>query len=286
MSIANKFSPAGRSRTVCHAALAMLLFCQLGSAAAQEFVGIVHARHNLGLSVGVPGVVARVHVEPGARVEANQRLVTLDDKLQATDVERRRVILEDQAELKGSAERVRIIQPMLEDTRKLLGAKGSVSRDEAARVELDYVAASSRLAQLEAQKARERLELALAEQERGQRYLLAPVAGVVTRIDIDLGEWAKAGEAVLQLVDASVCHVRVHVPYAAARGLKHGTQVPISFEAGSGLPPVTGSVSFISPVVDVASGTVALRLTFSNPRGLVPPGIKGTITLGGAAKSR
>ena len=73
MSITTQLSPVGRPRTLHRAALALLLSILLGPAAAQEFVGIVYPRHSLSLSVGVPGVVAKVHVEPGARVEAGRR---------------------------------------------------------------------------------------------------------------------------------------------------------------------------------------------------------------------
>ncbi|WP_043458013.1 efflux RND transporter periplasmic adaptor subunit [Azohydromonas australica] len=253
-------------------------------ALAAEYVGIVYPRHDLTLSVPVPGIVSRVLVEPGKRVEARQALLALDDRMQATEEQRRKVVLEDQSEMQATQERLRIVEPLHEDMRKLQGTRGAVSREEAARVELDVVTARSRLAQLQAQKKRERIELQGAEQERQLRQLLAPVGGVVTRIDIEIGEWAKPGDAVVQLVDASVCQLRANVPAAVARGLRTGTTLPVRFEPALGLPEVKGELTFVSPAVDPASGLVELRVRFANADARVPSGVKGYLQVPGAAR--
>jgi len=44
--------------------------------------------------------------------------------------------------------------------------------------------------------------------------------------------------------------------------------------------PVTGTISFVSPVADPASGLVELRVTFPNPGERIRPGIKGSVVLG------
>jgi RND family efflux transporter MFP subunit len=266
------------------AALLLASCAWAAPAAAAEFVGIVHARHDLTLSVSVPGVVARVLVEPGRRVEAQQPLLQLDDRIQGTEAQRRRVMLEDMSELQSTEERLRIVQPLHEDMKKLQGSRGAVSREEAARVELDVVTARGRLAQLQVQKKRERVELQGAEQERALRQLVAPVAGVVTKVDVEIGEWAKPGDALVQVVDASVCQLRVNVPAAVARGLKAGATLPVRFDPVLELPEVKGELIFVSPAVDAASGLVELRLRFANPALKIPSGVKGYLQLAGAAR--
>jgi RND family efflux transporter MFP subunit len=246
---------------------------------AADFTGIVHARHQLTLSVPTPGIVARVLVEPGRRVEAGAILVQLDERVQATEEQRRRVIASDESELRATEERLALVQPLAEDARRLRGTPGALSREDAARAELELVASRGRLAQLQAQKQREKLELAAAEHERSQRRLVAPVAGVVAKVDIDPGEWARPGDALVELVDASVLHLRVNLPAAVARGLKDGQSLSVAFEPALQLPSAQGQVSFIAPVVDAASGLVEVRVRFANPGGRVPPGIKGVLKL-------
>lgn len=263
------------------AALALLL-ALTGSARAADYIGIVHARHKLSLSLPVTGVVAKVAVEPGQKVGVGQALILLDERAQALEEQRRRTQYEDLSELRATEERLKVVQPLAEDARKLAASRGALSREDAARNELDFIATRGRLAQLQAQKTREKLEMQLAETDRQQRRLLAPVAGVVTRVGIDVGEWAKPGDTLVELVDASVLHLRVNVPAAAARKLKDGQALPVSVD---GADTLNGSVSFISPVTDAASGLVEVRVRFANPAGRVVAGSKGIVRLdGGAAK--
>ncbi len=252
---------------------------QATAAQAREFTGLVHARHDLILSVGVPGIVARVPVVVGQRVEARAPLLYLDERIQATEVQRRKVTLDDMSELRATEERVRTLAPLYEDTRKLLNARGAVSREEVARLELELVTARGRLAQLQAQKTRERMELTAAEQDRDQRRLTAPVAGVVTRVDTDVGEWAKPGDALIQLVDADTGYLKLNLPPAAALPLKRDAEVPVRFDATTGIAPIRAKVSYVAPVIDPASGLVEVRLAFANPKGAVPSGIKGIVDL-------
>jgi multidrug resistance efflux pump len=111
------------------------------------------------------------------------------------------------------------------------------------------------------------------------RRVVAPVSGIVTRVDLELGEWAKIGEPVLQIVDADVCYLRVNITPMALRKLKLDQQIPISFEPALRIPPVRGRVSYLSPGIDAASGLVEIRVTFQNPGWRVPPGVKGLITV-------
>ena len=263
--------------------LACWLALASAGAGAADYTGIVHARHHLTLSVAVPGIIAKVLVEPGRRVGAQEALLLLDDRMQATEEQRRRTMLEDSAEIKATDERLKIVQTLAEDARKLAGTRGAISREDAARTELDLVATRGRLDQLQAQKRRERLELQVAEQERAQRRLVAPVAGVVTKVQADLGEWARPGDPMVELVDTSVLHLQVNVPAAAARSVREGASLPISFEPTLGLPPVNGNVIFISPAIDAASGLVEMRLRFANPNGRVPPGVKAMARIEGGA---
>lgn len=249
------------------------------AALAAEYTGIVHARHQLSLSVAAPGVVAAVPVQPGRRVQAGQVLLQLDDRLQVLEEQRRRIVMDDVSELRATEERLKLVQPLAEDARRLAATKGALSREDLARAELDLLTTRGRLLQLQAQEEREKSEHAGAAQERAQRRLLAPVGGVVTKVAIDVGEWARPGDALVELVDASVLQLRLNVPAAAARQLKEGATLEVSFEAALQIPPVQGRLVFVSPAVDAASGLVALRVQFDNPGGRIPPGIKGVIKL-------
>lgn len=259
----------------CACALPLTLLPPLLHAA--EYVGIVHPNHELNLAMGTGGVIASVRVLPGQHVRANDVLMVLDDRLQALEVERRKAIYDDKSELRATQERVRALNQMLADNRRVFEKTGSISRDELLKLEIETSAAVARVQQLEAQEERERLEHAGAVLERQLRQLPAPVEGVITKVDAKVGEWAKPGDALLTLVDVLSCYLKVNVPVRAVAGLRPGARLPIRVEGASA--PVTGTVSFLSSVADPASGLVEMRLTFPNPAGL-RPGVKGSIVLG------
>lgn len=264
-------------------ALPRLLLCLVAlpglPAAAADYTGLVHARHQLALSVAAPGVVTARPVEPGRRVQAGQLLLQLDDRLQAIEERRRKAVLDDRSELDAVQARLALVKPLAEDARRLQGTAGALSREDVARAELDLVATQGRLLQLQAQEARERVEYEGAVAERALRRLTAPVAGVVARVSIDIGEWARPGDALVELVDASELHLRVNVPAAATRALKTGMALTLRFDPALGLPDVPGKLSSIAPAVDAASGLVELRVAFANPGGRVPPGVKAQVSL-------
>jgi len=250
-----------------------------GVSTATEFTGLIIPRHDILVSAGVAASVMQVQTEVGKRVKEGQLLVQLDDRLQVLEAQRRRIIFEDDSELKAARDRVRILRPLAEDSRRAFQAGGSVSREELTRLELDLASAAARVEQLQAQKVREKSELDIADQDRLLRRVTAPVSGIVTRVDLEAGEWAKIGEPVLQIVDADVCYLRVAVSPMAMRRLKLEQPLTIQFEPILKIAPVRGRVSFLSPGIDPASGLVEIRVTFQNPGWRVPPGVKGSITL-------
>ncbi len=262
------------------AALALLAGTAL-PALAEQYTGLVHPNREVTLSMGVGGVVSKLNVRPGQSVRANQVLLVLDDRMQAIEVSRREVIFHDDSELNVAQDRVRSLKIMYDDTKRVFDSTGSISRDEMSKLEIEYSSARGRLEQLVQQKRREKLEYDLARQERDLRDLTAPVAGVITRVEPKVGEWAKPGETMMMLVDAASCYLTVNVPLRAVPDLKVGATLPVRFEASANAPATTGKVSFVSTVADAASGLVEVRLTFANPGLKIRPGIKGMVDLNG-----
>ena len=246
---------------------------------AKSFSGLIYPLHDITLSAGVSGLVMNRVVLPGQAVKANQILLQLDDRLQSIESNRRRVIFEDQSELQATRDRLSILNTLLHDTRAVFNSTGSISKDELLRLEAEQLASRGRLEQLVEQKKREQLDYKSAEGDRLQRHITAPISGVVTKIIPQVGEWAKAGDTMLHLVDTSVAVLRLAVPHNSANALKVGARQVIRLESGSSAAEVTGQIKFVSPVADPASGLVQVEISFSNPGRRIKTGIKGTIDL-------
>jgi RND family efflux transporter MFP subunit len=249
------------------------------NANAKSFSGLVYPLHDITLSAGVAGLVMKRLVLPGQAVKANQLLLQLDDRLQSIESNRRRIIFEDQSEIQATRDRLRILDTMLKNTRAVFDSTGSISKDELLRLEAEQLASQGRLAQLIEQKKREQLDYESAERDRLQRHITSPINGVITKVIPQVGEWAKAGDPILHLVDTSVAILRLAVPHNLASQLKTGAKQLIQLESGSKVTEVNGLIKFVSPVADPASGLVQVEVSFNNPGRRIKTGIKGSINI-------
>jgi RND family efflux transporter MFP subunit len=265
-------------------ALACALLAAAGTRAqGAEFIGIVYPVRDLALSVHVAAVVEQAPVAVGQRVAAGQLILRQDSRLQEAERERRRVILQDRGELDSTEQRRRLIEGLVRDATALYERAGTVSRDEVTKLRLELESATGRVEQLRQAKRREQVELDLAERELALRELRAPVAGVVTMVKVQGGEWAAPGEAIVRLVDETVCELRVNVSPAAARRLATGATVAVRVEDPAVAAAVSGRVTFVSPVVDAASSLVEVRVQFPNADRRIRPGVKARLRVEGAS---
>ena len=278
MPSAASLIPVSLARLSARVALVALCAASAG-ASADQFVGLVHPHTEVALSMGVGGVVARLHVRPGQPVRAGQALLVLDDRMQELEVNRRQVVWQDDSELNAARDRARALKTMYDNTKRVFDSTGSISRDELSRLEVEYSGARGRVEQLVAQKRREKIEYDGAAAERALRAMTAPRAGVITRVVAKVGEWAKPGEPLMALVDASTCYLTTNVPLRVVPGLKAGQPIQVRFEAAANTAPVTGKVTYVSSVADPASGLVEVRVDLPNKALLIRPGIKGLIDL-------
>lgn len=266
--------------SLLRAAAALALALAWPAAQAQDYPGLLQPLHDITLSTGVGGIVASRAVRPGSRVAPRQVLMVLDDRLQQVEQDRRRVIVQDESELRATEERARISKTLYEDAKRVYDRTGSISRDELMRLEAEALATQGRVEQLRAQKEREKLEHSGAQQERQMRQLVAPVGGVVAKVDIEVGEWAKPGEPLIRLVDASTLVFKANLPMQAVASLRAGMTVPVVVEDAGKLVQASARVSFVSPVADPASGLVEVRAEIRNPGSRLRPGSRAVLRLG------
>lgn len=262
----------------------LLLMCALGAsltAQAADFVGIIYPGKDATLSVKAPGVVSRVMVQVGQRVRAGQSILEVDARAQQLEVDRREIILNDQAELDSTKQRAVILEQLVRDASLLYEAAGTVSREELMKLRLELEATRGRMAQLRESKRREETEVRLANEDRRMRVLAAPSPGVVTAIQVHPGEWVAPGDPVVRLVDDAWCELRVNVSLAAGRALVVGQQTTVLVDDPAVGLPVSGRVSFVSPVVDAASSLVEVRIRLQNEDRRIRPGVKARLRLEG-----
>jgi cobalt-zinc-cadmium efflux system membrane fusion protein len=99
----------------------------------------------------------------------------------------------------------------------------------------------------------------------------APFDGTIIQKHITLGEFLEANADVFLIADLSSVWVDINVNKKDLPRVKAGQQVTIS--AQDGIPPVTGAIAFVAPVVGSETRTTTARVILPNPDGLWRPGL-------------
>ena len=251
----------------------------LSTAQAAEISGIVYPLHDLTLSAGVGAVVLSKEVTLGQSVHALQLLLVLDDRQQVIEMERRRIVRDDHSEQEAEAKKSEIMEQLYTQTQQIFDSTGAISTDELLRLKSDYLTQKGRHAQLLAQKAREAVEYEAAAVDRDMRHVLAPVAGVITRLYVEPGEWAKPGDPLVHLVDVNTCYLKIAMPLQYASKVRAGMTVQLSLYEGGAVVKQKAEFTFVSPAADPASGLVEARISFDNAKLRIRPGTKGSVEI-------
>jgi RND family efflux transporter MFP subunit len=206
------------------------------------------------LNSPLDGIVSRVWFKEGDFVEEGKVLLELDKSLQELEVARRKVVAETR-------------RSELDRLQKLFDRTGSVSEEQLEKKRLEYQEAAA--------------ELALAEDLLRKRLIVAPFSGYI--VDLyrrEPGEGCRQNETPLvRLVDTRrarlVCTMEAKLGYR----LKPGQQLPLEIEAGDKPARLEGTIEFVSPVVDAASGLLTVKIVFDNVDGRIRPGVAGVLLL-------
>jgi multidrug resistance efflux pump len=141
----------------------------------------------------------------------------------------------------------------------------------------EYITSHGKYEVLQAEKQRQAVEYRAAERDKAMRRIYAPVRGVVTKTSLEVGEWAKQGDPVIHLVDASTCIIKFAIPLKYAAQLHTGEEFPISLSDDATITNIKGKLTYFSTVADPASGLVEGRITFDNAKLNIKPGIKAVV---------
>ena len=202
------------------------------------------------LSARVPGQVAKVNHAEGDFVKAGTVLLEFEQKTERLEVERKQAQLET-------------LQGELDRSELLFKTASSMPREELERKRGEVTVS--------------RVELEQAKQMVLQRQVVAPFDGVITLLPVKVGEYCEVARPVMRLVDGREFHAVSNADPAKAGHLKVGQPIAIEVLAQGQPLVVEGTVVFVSPVVDPASGLMRLKARFANPDQRVRPGVAGTL---------
>lgn len=205
------------------------------------------------------GVVRKLLVDVGARVEAGAALAVLD----SADVGA------DRSRLTAAQSRVRIAEENLERERQL-AQKEYTTRREVLRAQHELDAARADVASLSAS-----LAVVGANAGGANGYTATtPLGGVVTRRMVTVGKLAGVNELLFQVVDTSRMWAELDVPEADLAAVAVGAEVALGVD---GLPGRTfrGPIHYLAPEVDPHTRTARARVALDNADGALRANMYG-----------
>ena len=228
-------------------------FSPRAGAAGTYATGITEPVADVVLSASVPGIVSRVRFKEGDTVKTNDVILELDRRTEELEVERRKAALDSRkSEL---------------DALQTLAARSSISvkKDDLDKAETEF-----RIARTEHEMAIEQLR---------KRSVTSSCDGVIVELGRDAGEACQAYQPLLRVVDTRQCYFTSNIDAKLVGRLKSGQKVKLEIESAASVVSVEGTIVYLAPVVDPASGLQRVKVLFDNAEGKIHPGVAGRIQL-------
>ncbi|KXJ65070.1 efflux transporter periplasmic adaptor subunit [Achromobacter xylosoxidans] len=214
-------------------------------------IGSLEATRQVMVAAEVDGRVAQIFFTPGEAVKAGQLLVQLNDA-------------PEQGELARLQAQARNARALLDRTRRL------VPLQAATREQLDQAVADHEQAAADVRRVQ-----ALIDQKR----IRAPFDGVLGVRRVNLGQFARAGDPLVSLTDASSLYANLTLPEQALGVLRVGQPVAVTVDAHAGRE-FPGKVTTVEPQVDPGTRTVRVQALLANPDGALSAGMYAQARIG------
>jgi len=239
--------------------------------------GITEPYRDANVSASESGIITLIRVREGQLVHTGEVVAELDSQLESLEVSRRKTVADSTVPIDAARTKLESVALDLEGTRKLHETTRSVSREDLQKKELEYKLAQADLDQLLVTKEREKIELQIAEAQLRRRLVTAPFDGVIVQLMLEVGESCSVQQPILRIVDVSRCRLVMHMEQGQSVKLKVGRQVTVKLREIDGTISLPGTVEFLSPLVDAASGLREVKVLIENADGRVHPGVSASI---------
>ncbi|MCP4476266.1 MAG: efflux RND transporter periplasmic adaptor subunit [Gammaproteobacteria bacterium] len=200
-----------------------------------SMIGLLEAQKSVMITPLIAGTIRAVKFSPGERVKKGQILIVLNDDIYRAQLNADRVKLET---LTTDYKRY-----------KSLAARGITSQQT-----LD-----SAFSDMRAQEA----EMALTQSKVDQMTLHAPFTGNLGSSSVNVGAYAAIGQPLVRLVNTDKLLAKYSVPGEYFPKLKVGQSVSVKSDAYP-KRAFKGKVSFVSPILDTDTNTIAVHALVDN----------------------
>ena len=242
-------------------------------------IGTVEARYTYRIGPTIAGRVKTLNVHVGDRVRAQQLLgemdpVDLDDRVRSQEA----VLKRAQATVREAEARLAYANTQAKRYEQLFAVRSS-SEEARTTKRQEAQIADAALAAARQELARARSDREALMSQRSNLRLVAPVDGVVSMRDAEPGTTLVAGQAVVEVIDASSLWVNVRFDQISATGLAQDlpAQVVLRSRAGQAL---AGRVLRVELKADAITEELLAKVVFEGmPEPLPPVGELAEVTV-------
>ncbi len=219
-----------------------------------RFSGVTQARNQAKLSFAVPARVKTRPVEEGTYVRDGQVLASLDDnEFRNAETLARALVNELQVRLdQALRDRLRV---------KQLAAHNVTTKENLEKI-------TARVASLDASLQAAQARLDEARRRLKETVLNAPYSGTVTALHIEPGEWAAAGQPVIELAGDGPVELKVEIPESIVSHLTVGQPVAVVLPF-SGNRRVPGRIRSVSKAAMTAGQLFPVKVALDTEPGVM-----------------
>jgi RND family efflux transporter MFP subunit len=239
-------------------------------------LGRIVTRQQGPVAARVRGLVDRVAVEVGDRVEEGAPLVWLDDE--PLTFERDLAQAEYGATLAEQAIEQAQLELLEGERARMAKLEDSAAFSKAQLIDKEHEigVAKSRIVAAAARIQQSRVKLQLSARDLEDAVIKAPFAGVVSQRQVSAGAYIQVGDPVVTLIDDHQLEVEADVPNDRVAGLSPGTTLSIMLDDGSSHE---ADVRAVVPEENPLTRTRAVRLTPHFGASTKPLAIGQSVTL-------
>ena len=222
-----------------------------------ETTGTLKAEEEVTVSSEVDGIVRKITVEEGSRIQRGELLALIND-------------IDYGLELKKSEAALKQSQASLANARAEFSRKHSLYEEELiTRQQFDDV--STRLALAQAEVERAKATLGAARQMLARTRIYSPITGAVKEKKISAGDYVRNGTPLFALIKIDSLKLNFTISEKDAASLKTGQEVVFKVDAFAGRP-FKGKVSLLYPNVEERTRTLQAEAVVPNADHLLKPG--------------
>lgn len=247
------------------------------SATGETMEGFTEPYRTINVASGETGIIEKLLVREGEQVQSGQPLARLDCDVQRAFLAIARQSMNAEGRLDAALAELRLRKERLEKLAPLR-IEGHARQEEVDRAQAEVEMSEANVRTAREDLLNRKLEYQKIKVQLERRTVRAPVAGVVTTLHKQIGEFvAPNNPDVLTLVELDALLANFTVMSQQAKTLGVDQPIQVVFPASG--HEATGYVELIAPVTDAESGTVRVKIRLDNSDGRLRSGERCRILL-------